>query len=196
MSTFSGTEQTRRRLTAKKADVAQALVDAAVAILRDVDYEALTIKAAAARAGVGRATAYTYFASKNHLVAEVYWHRVAGIEPPKTKSADPSTRAVTVLCELALLMASEPALARAVTIAMCSSDANAVLLRDKIGLRVHRLIAEALADTGDSVMIDLLEDVYFGVLIYSGNAGTYSEAELCRTIENAVLHLFGIPSAS
>ena len=40
----------------------------------------------AAEAGVGAATAYTYFSSKEHLVAEVFWRRLAASPVPATDS--------------------------------------------------------------------------------------------------------------
>ena len=44
--------------------------------LRAVGPEALTIRTVAGRAGVSPATAYTYFGSKNHLFAELFWRKV------------------------------------------------------------------------------------------------------------------------
>ena len=41
----------------------------------NIGFAGLTIRMVAAHAGVGAATAYTYFSSKEHLVAEVFWRR-------------------------------------------------------------------------------------------------------------------------
>ena len=41
-------------------------------MLRESSYADLTVRAVAARAKVAPATAYTYFSSKNHLIAEIY----------------------------------------------------------------------------------------------------------------------------
>ena len=48
------------------------LVSAALDTLRGSSYADLTVRGVAARARVAPATAYTYFSSKNHLVAVVY----------------------------------------------------------------------------------------------------------------------------
>ncbi|MCA9208645.1 MAG: TetR family transcriptional regulator, partial [Planctomycetales bacterium] len=56
-------------------DFAANLVEAAVGELAASGYSALTVRNVAKRAGVAPATAYTYFASKEHLIAEVYWRR-------------------------------------------------------------------------------------------------------------------------
>ena len=45
---------------------------AGMEMLRESSYADLTVRAVAARAKVAPATAYTYFSSKNHLIAEVY----------------------------------------------------------------------------------------------------------------------------
>src|SRR3954453_6775633 len=48
------------------------VLTAGMAMLRESSYADLTVRAVAARAKVAPATAYTYFSSKNHLIAEVY----------------------------------------------------------------------------------------------------------------------------
>ena len=48
----------------------------------------------AKRAGVAPATAYTYFASKEHLVAEVFWRRFVGqADRPIDRRRSPAARA-------------------------------------------------------------------------------------------------------
>ena len=51
------------------------ILAAGVEMLRESSYADLTVRAVAARAKVAPATAYTYFSSKNHLLAEVYLTR-------------------------------------------------------------------------------------------------------------------------
>ena len=48
------------------------VLTAGMEMLRESSYSDLTVRAVAARAKVAPATAYTYFSSKNHLIAEVY----------------------------------------------------------------------------------------------------------------------------
>ena len=48
------------------------VLTAGMEMLRESSYADLTVRAVAARAKVAPATAYTYFSSKNHLIAEVY----------------------------------------------------------------------------------------------------------------------------
>ena len=74
-ATAEAAETTRRRVTTKQAEVVQRLVDAAADEARERGYEGMTVRSASRRAGVAPATAYTYFASKDHLLAEVLWRR-------------------------------------------------------------------------------------------------------------------------
>src|ERR1700739_701861 len=87
-------ESTRRRLTAKQADTVDRLGHAAIEVLSREGFSGLTIRMVAAEAGVGAATAYTYFSSKEHLVAEVFWRRLACSPVPPTDSPDPAERVV------------------------------------------------------------------------------------------------------
>ena len=82
-------ESTRRRLTAKQADTVDRLGRAAVELLCREGFAGLTVRRVAAEAGVGAATAYTYFSSKEHLVAEVFWRRLAPPRPRAHESGDP-----------------------------------------------------------------------------------------------------------
>src|SRR6478736_407811 len=98
-------ESTRRRLTAKQADTVDRLERAAVDLLNRDGFSGLTVRRVAAEAGVGAATAYTYFSSKEHLVAEVFWRRLAGAAPAPHESDDRATRVIDVLSHIALLVA-------------------------------------------------------------------------------------------
>ena len=142
MSNPVARESTRRRLTAKQADTVDRLGQAAIEVLSREGFSGLTIRMVAAEAGVGAATAYTYFSSKEHLVAEVFWRRLASSPVPTTDSPDPTVRVIAVLRHIALLVADEPELAGAVTNALLGKDAEVEHLRLRIGREIHqRLVA-------------------------------------------------------
>ena len=98
----------------------------------------------AAEAGVGAATAYTYFSSKEHLVAEIFWRRLASSPVPPTDSPDPTVRVIAVLRQIALLVAEEPELAGAVTNALLGKDPEVKHLRLRIGREIHQRLVTAL----------------------------------------------------
>ncbi|MBO0880563.1 MAG: TetR family transcriptional regulator, partial [Mycobacterium sp.] len=137
-------ESTRRRLTAKQADTVDRLSHAAIRVLDREGFSGLTIRMVAAEAGVGAATAYTYFSSKEHLVAEVFWRRLASSPAPPDDSPDPAVRVIAVLRHIALLVADEPALAGAVTNALLGTDPEVKHLRLRIGREIHQRLVTAV----------------------------------------------------
>jgi AcrR family transcriptional regulator len=72
MATDGTTLRLARRLTAPQAERRDRLRDAARELASEGGYAAVTIRAVADRAGVGLATVYRYFSSKDHLIAEVH----------------------------------------------------------------------------------------------------------------------------
>src|SRR3546814_5436114 len=82
MSSSGASSTTTRTLSGRQSDRIAALVEATLAELRTHGYDGLTVRNAARRAGVAPATAYTYFGSKDHLVAAVFWRRLDAVELP------------------------------------------------------------------------------------------------------------------
>src|SRR5690606_30498015 len=83
-------EATRRRLSDRRAATVARLARAAIDELAASGYDALTVRGVARRAGVSPATAYTYFTSKAHLVAEVFWRRLAALPDPPAPADGPA----------------------------------------------------------------------------------------------------------
>lgn len=172
-------ESTRRRLTEKQADTVARLTQAAVEVLREEGFTGLTVRMVAARAGVAPATAYTYFSSKEHLVAEVFWRRLANAPTADAADAEGVSRAdrvVAVLRGIALLMADEPELAAAVTSALLGHDPDVEHLRARIGLDIRHRISAALGAESDPDELEALELLYAGALVRAGMGyGTYEK---------------------
>lgn len=183
-------ESTRRRLTAKQADTVDRLGRAALELLRREGFGGLTVRRVAAEAGVGAATAYTYFSSKEHLVAEVFWRRLAESAPFAHESADPATRVIEVLRHIALLVADEPEFAGAVTTALLGRDPDVEVLRLRIGREIRDRLAAALGADIDPGVIDSLEMLYSGALVRAG-MGYVSYLEIAGRLEKSVRLLLG-----
>ncbi|MGN5238634.1 TetR/AcrR family transcriptional regulator [Rhodococcus sp. SJ-3] len=169
-------ESTRRRLTERQADTVQRLTQAAVEVLSEEGFTGLTVRIVAARAGVAPATAYTYFSSKEHLVAEVFWRRLATAPIEESGEADRVDRVVSVLRGVALLMADEPELAAAVTSALLGRDPDVEHLRARIGIDIRERLSAALGDGPDGDELEALELLYAGALVRAGMGyGTYEK---------------------
>jgi AcrR family transcriptional regulator len=165
MSDSLATEPTRRLLTPRQADTVQKLTEAGVAEVAESGYENLSIRDVARRAGVAAATAYTYFASKDHLLAEIFWRRLGALPPVDSSTGAPRKRVIAVLRELALLVSAEPELAAGCTAALFGSEPDVRQLRLYIGLKIHERI-ESVA--GATPQAQLLELAYFGAMVEAG----------------------------
>src|SRR5277367_6759307 len=139
-----GFEATRRRLSPRQAEVVLELVRAAEEEIEDVGYTGLTVRSVARRAGVAPATAYNYFSSKDHLLAEVLWRRMEGLAPA---DADPNLtvreRVAATVRDLVLFTTESPALVDACTVALLGTSPDVKHLRDRIGADIHRRLSVA-----------------------------------------------------
>lgn len=153
------------------------VLTAGMAMLRESSYADLTVRAVAARAKVAPATAYTYFSSKNHLIAEIYLDLMRQV-PYFTDVNEPMpSRVVNALRSLALAVADEPEVAAACTTALLTgNDATVRKVRDRIGLEIHRRIRSAAGPDIDPQIVSALEMTYFGALVNAGSgAFTYHQ---------------------
>jgi TetR/AcrR family transcriptional regulator, cholesterol catabolism regulator len=177
-------ESTRRRLTPKQADTIARLSTAALAVLRREGFWGLTVRMVAAEAGIGAATAYTYFSSKQHLVAEIFWRRLASTPAPVPDSPDPVTRAMAVLRHTAMLMADEPEFGSAVTVALLGRNPDVEHLQVRIGGEIRTRLAAALGSAGRPDVIESLELLWAGALVYAG-MGYASYAEIADRLDRS-----------
>lgn len=157
---------------------------AAVDVLSREGFSGLTIRMVAAEAGVGAATAYTYFSSKEHLVAEVFWRRLASTPVPANDSPNSVDRVIAVLRNIALLVADEPELAGAVTTALLGANPDVEHLRFRIGHEIHDRLCSALGGQSDSDIVESLEQLYAGALVRAG-MGYASYTEIANKLEKS-----------
>ncbi|WP_460699692.1 TetR/AcrR family transcriptional regulator [Nocardia thraciensis] len=181
-------EATRRRLTEKQADTVDRLTRAALEVLSREGFAGLTVRMVAAAAGVGTATAYTYFSSKEHLVAEVFWRRLAATPPPADDDSGTTARVVAVQRQIAMLVADEPALAGAVTSALLGTDPDVAHLRVRIGSEIRKRLVTALGDNADPEVVETLELLYAGALVRAG-MGYASYVEIADRLEKSTLRV-------
>jgi AcrR family transcriptional regulator len=160
---------------------------AGVEVLRETSYADLTVRAVAARAKVAPATAYTYFSSKNHLIAEVYLDLVRRV-PYFTDVNEPMpTRVDKVLRHLALVVADEPEVAAACTAALLGGGGDPAVrsARDRIGAEIHRRITSAIGPDADPRAVSVLEMAFFGALVNAAS-GAYTYHQIADHLGYAV----------
>jgi AcrR family transcriptional regulator len=187
-------EATRRRLTPRQAEVVRQLVEATEEEVHEVGYPGLTVRAVARRAGVAPATAYTYFGSKDHLLAEVLWRRMQSL-PPVDGSTDRSMhdRLVDTVRPMVLFTTESPGLVDACTVALLSASPDVKHLRDRIGAQIHRRLAAALGPDVDPRVVRVLETTFSGALLTAG-MGHMSSMEIPEFVAGAADLMAGGPT--
>ena len=182
-------EATRRRLTERQV---QQLVDATAAEVDEDGYAGLTVRNVARRAGVAPATAYNYFSSKDHLLAELLWRRMAALPPVDITSDGPMVDRLAKTVQMMVLLTTEsPDLVGACTTALLSATPDVKHLRDRIGAVIHQRIVAALGPGFDPTIVRVLETTYSGALLMAGMGHmTYAEvpgfvAEAARLMTGA-----------
>jgi len=204
-------EASRRRLTVRQAAVVEQLLEAAADETRQQGYEGLTVRNVARRAGVAPATAYTYFASKDHLLAEVLWRRFQAL-PARAASAAPAAKAapaaragthdaasgatervIAELRVLGLFMADDPILAAACTTALLGRGPEVRALRVLFGTALHERLADALGDAADEGVVRSLDLAYSGAMLWAGMGHIHFEDVPDALADAARLVLGGSP---
>ncbi|GJF09044.1 TetR family transcriptional regulator [Mycolicibacterium cyprinidarum] len=177
MATVTSEEAGHSPRNRRQEETFRKVLAAGVEMLRESSYADLTVRAVAARAKVAPATAYTYFSSKNHLIAEVYLDLVQQVEYFTDVNDSTATRVEKTLRNMALTLADEPEVAAACTTALLSGSDPAVrAARERIGTEIHRRIRAALGPGGDPRTLSALEMTFFGALVNAGSgAFTYHQ---------------------
>lgn len=176
MSSSVTTEAPRRALTEKQAETVQKLCDAAVDEVRRRGFDAMTVRSVAKRAGVAPATAYTYFASKEHVVTEAFWRVLSVLPDPRVTAKHATTRVTQAFADMAELFVDMPELVGAVTLALLADDPDVKQLRDRVGHEIHRRFVAALPNADDTVL-EALDFAMSGALLRAGT-GHMSHADV------------------
>lgn len=183
---------TRSHLSARQVQTVDGLIEAAVSELRAGTYADFSVRSVARRAGVAPATAYTYFASKEHLVAEVFWRRFRA--QPEARADDPIARAIEVLAAFGLVVADETELAAACTVAVLADDPEVRDLRARIGAELRRRLLDALGADVDPVVLRTLRLAVSGALVEIGT-GHLAYDDLPRLLDELTRTILGGPPA-
>ena len=173
MSSNAVAESPRRP---RQEETFRKLVGAALDTLRGSSYADFTVRAVAAQASVAPATAYTYFSSKNHLIAEVYLDLIRQVPFFTDVNDSRLSRVQQALRNMALVVADEPEVAAACTTALMSNDAAVAAVRERIGAEIHKRVKSALGPDAETRTVAALEMSYFGALVQAGSgAFTYRQ---------------------
>ncbi|VBA43795.1 putative HTH-type transcriptional regulator [Mycobacterium innocens] len=163
------------------------VLSAGMQTLRENSYNDLTVRMVAARAKVAPATAYTYFSSKNHLIAEVYLDLVRQVPYFTDVNVPMPARVDQTLRHLALVVADEPEVGAACTAALLGGGADPAVraTRERIGAEIHRRIASAIGPGAEPATVSALEMTFFGALVQAGS-GEFTYHEIADRLADVV----------
>jgi AcrR family transcriptional regulator len=186
-----GTDPGETPRNRRQEETFRKVLAAGVEMLRESSYADLTVRAVAARAKVAPATAYTYFSSKNHLIAEVYLDLLKQV-PYFTDVNEPMhDRVEQVLRSMALTVADDPEVAAACTTALLTgTDPTVRRVRDRIGAEIHRRIRSAVGPDADPRMVAALEMTFFGALVNAGS-GVFTYHQIADRLSYVVGLILG-----
>jgi AcrR family transcriptional regulator len=173
-----------RRLSRAQAARRGAAITAARALAAEGGYAAVTMQAVAGRSGVGRATLYRYFASKDHLLAEVVvaWAAdlTAELRARRLAGATPAERVAEVLLRVLEAARAEPRLTAAVLTAATSPDPDAVAAGLRLGSVIQSYLDVALGGEGAGrerdELAELLGHVFFSSIVHMTSGRVTPEA--------------------
>ena len=159
----------RRLLSERQTSTVTALLDSALAELRESGFDQLSLRRVAHRSGVTHTTAYSYFTSKSHLIAELHWRQLQQVPAvhvvPGASFVD---RIREAFSGPATAMADEPALAQAVLSAFVTSEPNVLRVRDAIAEELSARLSTALGDRDDPRVHLALLTHYSGAMLVAG----------------------------
>lgn len=184
MSDVAVAARPRRSLNPRQVETVEKLLTVGEAELEEMGPQGLTIRSVAEKAGVSSATAYNYFASKDHLFAEVFWRRLDQIRitlPPGTALE----RVLAVIDRLLEMLAASPHLATAANLALLGEDPEVARLRIRIGATIVNHFVAAVGPHADAALIDALTYTFSGGLLQAG-MGLMSYQELGDRLSSAV----------
>jgi AcrR family transcriptional regulator len=183
---------TRRELNPRQAETVERVAEAARQELRTVGFDGLTVRSVAGRAGVAPATAYTYFSSKNHLIAEIFWRQLRTRPKKESRLGTPLKRVIAVFEDLSEFLCAEPELAAATTTALLGSEPDVKALRVLVGVEINDRLSAALGEHPDAGVLDALSLAWSGAMVQAGMGHSTYEQLGRRLVAAARLIMRGV----
>jgi len=193
----------RRPGRPRSEEAHDAILSAAIALIREVGYDAVTMEAIAARAGVGKATLYRRWKEKETLVIEALGRILHAIPVPDTGSARGD---LLGLMRVAVGMYGDPAshvLLSGLVAAMARSPAIAHAMRTGFDARWRAAMRQVLergtarGELRAELDVELATDVVSGPFFYRYlmSGGPVDEPS-ARALVEVALRAFGAPAGT
>ena len=185
------------RLSTRQAARRQRLLDSALTLLEERDYERISVREVAEAAGVALATLYHYFPSKDHLFAEalVQWASTMGPDitrrPPNGATA--AQRLEGTLLRAARAFERRPQLARLLTRFETSDEPYAHEALSRLDATTSDVYLDLLSDLprDEALRVVRVLDAVFDSSLRAWSSGRASAADMRRAISDAVALVLG-----
>jgi len=188
------------RLSSRQAARRQRLLDAALGLLAERDYERISVREVAESAEVALATLYHYFPSKEHLFAEalVQWASTLGSDVtrrPLTGTA-PAQKVEEALLRSARAFERRPQLARLLMRFETSDEPFAHEVLTRLDATTTDVYLDLLAHLPrqQAVRVVRVLDAVFDSSLRAWSSGRSTTADLRRSLSDAVGLLLGGPT--
>jgi hypothetical protein len=161
------------------------MLAATVELLRESSYADLEMRSISERARVPRISGAAYFPSMSALIGEVYLRLLRDAPLIVDVNQSVPARVTAQLRDLATLLADEPEVAAACSIALMGNEPSVRAVREKIGAEVNRRIRAALGWGAWPEVADVLQLGFFGALVQAGS-GFLNYREIGGALESFV----------
>jgi AcrR family transcriptional regulator len=174
----------RQWLSERQSATVSSLLKAGLEEVAAVGFDNLTIRSVAQRAGVTHTTAYSYFTSKAHLIAELHWRQINAMPTPEVSHDESFVGRVRAAFEgPAGALAADPVLSRAVFVAIIADEPEVRRLRAAVGAELVSRLRTALGPFDDPELVSTLFLVYSGAMMLVGT-GNQDFLEVIPRIES------------
>lgn len=168
------------------------LLDAAAKHVHDVGYDGTSVRSVALQAGVAPATAYTYFASKDHLLGEVMWRKVQPLlDRPPVPGANPLERVTAELSIFGRFLVDNPVLAAAGIAALMQPEPEPTALRDRISRCLHDRLTTALGTEATPEITMAIELMWAGA-VTAMRLGRVALTDVAEILAGSAAQILGI----
>jgi AcrR family transcriptional regulator len=158
----------RRHLSERQAEAVERLVAAAADEVEVRPYGEVSVRSIAKRAGVAPATAYTYFSSKDHLLAEVLWRRMKSSPLLVDMTLPLPERVADTVRTMGFGTMDSPATVAACTTALLGDGPDVKHVRARIGREILTRLTAAMGPDADPAVIRVLQITYTGAILSAG----------------------------
>jgi len=159
----------RQLLSPRQSATVDSLLRAGIEAINDHGFNGFSLRDVAARANVTHTTAYNYFTSKEHLVAEIHWRHLSQLTEPTYDPTQPlAERLVAALVGAGEPFLQNPRMAEAALAAMVIADPEIQRIRDDIASLLFQRLRIAAGPDTDATTIEGALLLYSGTMLQAG----------------------------